>query len=301
MMDTHIPPDAATHLARPSASSVYARFLLIACFTAMVSACATPAQRMNDTATRLGYTRTTAMGPAFPEVIYEYNFSSTGQVLHVYLGGDGSPWLHRYWVSRDPTPRNPVMLKLMALDHAPSIYLGRPCYDGFANQAPCNPLLWTQARYSARVVDNMAAVLRKRLASGPFTGVMLFGYSGGGALAMLLAQRVPETRAVVTIAGNLDTDAWADYHGYSPLTDSLNPARSLPLAPSIVQLHIAGNRDTNVPPELTRRALKRQDRAHMVVMSGYDHACCWQRLWPYVLKGVGEGRPWAYLDMAASP
>ena len=215
-------------MTRPLASMHSARYLFLIFITAVMTACATPAQRMDDTATRLGYTRTTATGPVFPEVIYAHNLSSGGRILHVYLGGDGSPWQHRYWGSRDPTPRNPVMLKLMALYYAPSIYLSRPCYDGYAKQAPCNPLLWTQARYSSRVVNNMAVVLRKWMKSGNFKGAMLFGYSGGGALAMLLAQHVPETRGVVTIAGNLDTDAWADYHGYSPLTDSRNLAAAPP-------------------------------------------------------------------------
>lgn len=299
MMDPHYRTDKTTIAQRPPVPTGITRIFLLVFITAAITACATPAQRMDDTAAHLGYTRTTVTGPAFPEVIYEYNFSVPGRVLHVYLGGDGSPWLYRYWVSRDPTPRNPVMLNLMALDHAPSIYLSRPCYDGYASQAPCTPLLWTQARYSERVVANMTAVLQKILDADRFDGVVLFGYSGGGALALLLAERVPETRAIITIAGNLDTDAWTGYHGYSPLTDSLNPARSPPLAPSIVQLHIAGNKDTNIPPELTRRALEHQDHAHMVVLSGYDHHCCWQRIWPDVLKGVNEGKPWAYLGAAA--
>jgi pimeloyl-ACP methyl ester carboxylesterase len=50
----------------------------------------------------------------------------------------------------------------------------------------------------------MQAALERILASGHFDGVVLIGYSGGGTLAMLLAARVPETRGVITIAGNLD-------------------------------------------------------------------------------------------------
>lgn len=54
------------------------------------------------------------------------------------------------------------MLRLMALDPAPSVYLGRPCYHGLA--APCRARRsFGRARYSARVLDSMAAALRSLL------------------------------------------------------------------------------------------------------------------------------------------
>ena len=43
---------------------------------------------------------------------------------------------------------------------------------------------------------------------------------------MLLAERLEMTQAVVTIAANLDTDAWTELHGFSALEGSLNPAAS---------------------------------------------------------------------------
>ena len=70
----------------------------------------------------------------------------------------------------------------------------------------------------------MAAALSDILQRRPYQGLVLIGYSGGGVLAMLLAEQFPATQAVVTVAGNLDTDAWAIEHGYSPLRGSLNPA-----------------------------------------------------------------------------
>ena len=70
--------------------------------------------------------------------------------------------------------------------------------------------LWTSARYGDEAVASMAAALRPDLAmESGYDRVVWVGHSGGGALAMLLAERVPETTAVVTIAADLDTEAWA--------------------------------------------------------------------------------------------
>ena len=79
------------------------------------------------------------------------------------------------------------------------------------------------------MVASLAAALRRLVAVGGFERVLLFGHSGGGVLAVLLAPRVPETAGLVTVAANLDIDRWADLHGYPRLHQSLNPARQPPL------------------------------------------------------------------------
>jgi pimeloyl-ACP methyl ester carboxylesterase len=132
----------------------------------------------------------------------------------------------------------------------------------------------------------MAQVLRERLQYEGVKELVLFGHSGGGVLAVLLASRLPQTRAVVTIGANLDIDAWTDMHGYSRLGESLNPAVEPVLDSSIAQLHLIGGRDRNVPPRLLQPYLIRQPDAQVVVMPGYDHVCCWRDLWPKVLEWV---------------
>jgi pimeloyl-ACP methyl ester carboxylesterase len=221
--------------------------------------------------------------------IYRNRFSieRATDTLHVYLEGDGTPWVgnHRV-IAADPTPRSPLMLELMALDKQPAIYLGRPCYHGYATTPACNPMLWTDARYSERVVDSMAQVLRERLLYEDADNLILFGHSGGGVLAVLLAKRLPQTRAVVTVAANLDIDAWADLHGYSRLNGSLNPAVEPALDSTIAQLHLVGGRDRNVPPTLLHAYQSRQSFAQVIVIPDYDHVCCWGDLWPKVLEWV---------------
>ena len=201
--------------------------------------------------------------------------------LHVYLEGDGLPFRTPSRVSADPTPRNPLALRLLLRDPAPAVYLGRPCYHGQASAAGCSPRLWTDARYGDAVVSSMVAAL-SRLAEDE-RPLVLIGYSGGGTLAMLLAPRLGNRVRVVTIAANLDVSAWAVYHDFTPLTGSLDPADEAPLARRIAQLHLAGADDRRVPPWLVAPVVARQPNAELVVLPGFDHRCCWEAQWPALL------------------
>jgi len=222
-------------------------------------------------------------GTAFSHVVFEQT-RRPSRTLHVYLDGDGTPWL-AWRPAMDPTPRNPLLLRLMALDPNPSVYLGRPCYHGLSETPPCPSALWTEERYSEAVVSSMAAALRRVLQAGGFERLAWFGYSGGGVIAVLLAPRFAETTDLVTIAANLDIDAWADLHGYSRLTGSLNPARQPPMPARIRQRHYVGGQDRVVPKDVVARGPIDPDT--LVVIPSYDHTCCWETIWPAVLAEVG--------------
>jgi hypothetical protein len=253
----------------------------------MVSGCAgSPARRLDDEASGLGFSRHVLEGKGFEHVVYLNRESRDYPVLHVYLEGDGLPWIQQKWVASDPTPRHPVMLDLMSLDPFMSVYLGRPCYNGFAEKPPCNPGLWTHGRYSRAVIDSMADALVEVLRMTGLRRTMFFGYSGGGAIAMLLAERFPQTTAVVTIAGNLDTEQWAHHHHYSPLRTSLNPARRLPLPRGVHQLHLVGGSDRVVPPSIVTSMVGDQEGMEVRVIDGYDHRCCWRRIWPQIIAEI---------------
>ena len=224
----------------------------------------------------------TVPGTAFQHVVYRRG-AGPSRTLHVYVDGDGTPWRGRVAQS-DPTPRNPFMVDLMALDAAPSVYLGRPCYHGQAATPPCSVALWTAERYSAAVVSSMTAALRRIVGAGGVERIVLVGYSGGGVLAFLLASEVPETTDLVTVAANLDIDAWADLHDFTRLAGSVNPARRPPLPPAIRQRHYVGGRDQVVPRAVTARGPIPPDS--IVEIRGYDHVCCWKDLWPRVLASI---------------
>jgi hypothetical protein len=257
-------------------------FVLVACLAA---ACASPARRVHELAALNGFERAEVRGNEFVHVIYRRSAKGRASRIHVYVEHDGLPWATPTRVSSEPTPRDPLVLRLAVQDSASVIYLGRPCYFGLAQSARCSPSLWTRQRYSEAVVSSMAAALTAVLGHSPPELVFL-GHSGGATLAWLLAGRFPRSRAVVTVAGNLDVRAWAVLHGYTPLADSLNPADSPDLPPHVLQMHFAGSDDNVVPSRLVRDFVRRRPRGAFVEYPGFNHRCCWERVWPSILDDI---------------
>jgi hypothetical protein len=267
-----------TTLRRTALTALYGLICLTGC---------APARHSDELAASYGFARRVVTGTLFSHVLYRNHWppraEAAGGLLDVYLEGDGLPWRTRYAVSSDPTPRDPLALRLMRLDPAPAVYLGRPCYNGQAALPGCNPRMWTSGRYGVKVVASMEAALNRVMASGHFSGVILIGYSGGGTLAMLLARRVKATQGVITVAGNLDPARWVKLHHYSPLTESMDPVDESPLNSRIKQAHYVGRRDRNVPADLVRSVVERQPDASLVVIDEFDHRCCWEAVWPSII------------------
>lgn len=257
---------------------------------AMLTACAAPTVRNEQFAEAQGFQRQLVRGTDFTHRVYvsqgrDAVAGGRGDTWHVYIEGDGRPWRRPDVVASDPTSVRPLMLQLMALDRGPALYLGRPCYLG-QHDAACNPVLWTYGRYSAQVVDSLRAALRRLIAVYDIESLVLMGHSGGGTLAMLLAEQLAETRSVVTLAGNLDIDAWALRHSYTPLRYSLNPATRAPLPADIVQRHYVGEDDDNVPATLLQPVVNRQGNARLVVLQGVGHRRGWLLHWPEILASL---------------
>jgi pimeloyl-ACP methyl ester carboxylesterase len=219
--------------------------------------------------------------------VFEPTPARTGRRLHVYLEGDGHPRRAARFTPPDPTP-SPLMLRLQRLDTERSILLGRPCQHG---ATPCEPGTWTLGRYGEQVVSALTDALQSWLRRAPAEEVVLIGFSGGGTLAMLLAERVPEVVAVVTLAGNLDVAAWVRHHDYVPLRGSLDPARRPALPPRVLQQHHLAERDETVPPALVRDAIARQPGAAAHLHRGFDHRCCWEDAWPAILSELALALP----------
>lgn len=249
----------------------------------LIQGCASSSQRVDATARRLQLEPVRVSGVGFAHRAYVSQGVDSAPVVHVYLEGDGLPWVTRYRVSTDPTPRNPLALHLAARDPTPSLLLGRPCYYGISDPGRCSLSLWTSGRYSEDLVHSMVVALQRLLSAWPDRRIRLVGYSGGGALAMLMAERLSGVEAVVTLAANLDIDAWTDLHGYSRLAGSLNPAKRPLLPAHIRRTHLAGESDEKVPAKLIRAAAARDPRAMVHVLPGFDHRCCWVQRWTAIL------------------
>lgn len=260
------------------------RFLLVTASVVWFGGCALePSRELSVRADALGLTRGEISGVHFQHAVFWQKERQYATRLHVYLDGDGTPWVDGRHVATDPTPRNPLVLELMVRDPWPAVYLGRPCYHGSFADAGCEPYLWTHGRYSPLVVDSMAAALQGVIRRAGATEVVLIGYSGGAALGRLLAPKVPQTIALITVAGLHDTTAWTRHHGYLELKGSLNPARQPPLVAEVRQFHFFGGRDSNLPTSLIPPELL----GSIVVLPDFDHVCCWVEHWARLIGDVG--------------
>jgi hypothetical protein len=268
-----------------NAQVISCTFLIIFAGVFFIAGCTTLAEEFASKAAILNMKREVITGARFQHVIY-IKTGPLSKTLHIYLDGDGIPWIVGR-PSDDPTPRNPMVLQLMALDKAPAVYVGRPCYHGVKTTDVCSSRFWLEDRYSEEVVASLSTVVKKLLEQGSYEKVAWFGHSGGGALAVLLASRFPQTTSVVTVAANLDLVTWATYTSPNDLSGSLNPASLPPLSRLVRQRHYAGGKDSVVPPALMAKAASHLGSG-LIVLDDYDHVCCWEQIWSAVLDKLAE-------------
>ncbi len=179
-----------------------------------------------------------------------HKIARPGEPIHFYIEGDGLAWLSRTDLSMDPTPGNPVALKLAAEDHSSNIvYLARPCqHSSLMTDDLCkNPAYWSTRRFSEEVIAAENEAVDYFVKKSGAREITLSGYSGGGAVAVLVAARQSDVSFITTYAGNLDTDAFVRHHKVSPLTGSLNPRDFVDRVSHIPQKHYVGSKDKVIP------------------------------------------------------
>lgn len=213
--------------------------------------------------------------------------------LVVYIEGDGKAWQSRSRISKDPTPGDPVALRLALRDPAPAVvYVARPCqYVGDKLGRGCDPSLWTDGRYSREVVGAMNRAITDFKLS-PKQRLTLVGYSGGGVIATRVASRRLDVDDLVTVAAPLDVAAWTDYHGVSPLKDSLTRSERKAGQGTNRQLHFHGGKDLVVPPAVIEGYRRRAAGVdvHFITVPEFGHRCCWARDWPVLLSMLRQQR-----------
>jgi len=263
---------------------------LILLLIVVTASCATKPSRIPQIIAHYNLQEKTVSGGDYEHKIYN-NSTSAGDYVHVYIPGDGLPWIHGMIIASDPTSRNSLVLHMLGQDTNPALFLGRPCYYGLSESRNCNSDVWTFARYSENVVSSMSTALNRELKSYyPQKKVIIFGFSGGGALAVLMAARIPNTVAVVTVAGALNTDLWVKEHHYLAMNSSLNPYDMERFPEDILQFHLAGGKDDNVTAEITESYVERHG-GEIWRYPNYSHGCCWLDIWPGVLQAVHDRLP----------
>lgn len=249
--------------------------------------CSSAGQQLDRRAQAAGLQRIRAATGLFPSLIYmkraEGRVAASAALL-IFIEGDGIPWRNGREPSTDPTTREPMALEMLLRSPAPAAYVTRPCYQGLHSDK-CTVEQWTGARYSDEIVTSMADTVREAQRLSGAKQVSLIGYSGGGVLAVLIAERLEHVASVVTIAANLDTAAWTEHHQYLPLSRSLDPSRSKHEHPW-PEWHLQGANDVTVPSATTAAYFVRYPDARRQLIEGYDHVCCWLEDWEQLSSKV---------------
>ena len=208
-------------------------------------------------------------------------------ILRVYIEGDGYAWVNRTTPSEDPTPRNPLGLKLAAADPSPNVlYLARPCqYVGLQSAGICTTRWWTDKRFAPEVVDSMDEALTLFVRRYPGVRLELVGYSGGATIAALLAARRDDVNSLRTVAGNLDVAYVNALHHVTPMTQALSAIDVAAQLSSLPQVHFSGMEDTTVPVAVARRFQQASGSrcTSVVEVAGMGHGSDWAARWPMLL------------------
>jgi pimeloyl-ACP methyl ester carboxylesterase len=201
--------------------------------------------------------------------------------LTVYIEGDGARWRAANQPPADPTPENPLSLRLAIQDPAPAVaYIGRPCqYLDEDALGDCDPALWTRGRYSAEALKMVSDALDALVRTTGARQLTLIGHSGGGAMAALLAEQRKDVACLASVASPLDIAAWTETIGVSPLRTSINPFDGAARLRQVPQVHFTGAKDDVVPPSTIARFLKAVPKAREVRIEKFDHDCCWVDEW----------------------
>ncbi|MBT3068762.1 alpha/beta hydrolase [Rhodoferax sp. U11-2br] len=270
-------------MTRPSNPVVLATWLVICLLTACAG---DPNVHADAMAQPAGLQRNQVQAGAFVLTTYS-RITRIDQPLTVYIEGDGLAWRSRNQASDDPTPHRALGLSLAVADGTSNVvYLARPCqFTPMTANPRCAVTYWTDKRYAEEVVTSMNIAVTQYLQRLPGQRVNLVGYSGGGALAVLIAARRDDVASLRTVAGNLDHVAVNRLHQVSPMPVSLNAIDVAGRVATIPQLHISGDDDKVVPTSVTRTFVAAVGScAQLRVVEGMAHESDWAGKWPALLS-----------------
>ena len=218
--------------------------------------------------------------------------NNTKLPINVYIEGDGLAWFSRYELSTDPTPHEAIGLALAAQDTANNVlYLARPCQFNDFKTTPCDSVYWSNKRFSQKIVNVMNDELESFINSKNPQKIHLIGYSGGAAIAVLLAAQRNDVLSLRTVAGNLDQMYVNQFHHVNLMPESLNAIDVANKISNIPQLHFVGENDKVIPQEVSKRFINQQQfiqqkTAHCAAIVEVDaeHQKGWITQWQKLLQ-----------------
>lgn len=258
--------------------------VLIIALLLMLSGCSTPSKHADALAQSGHLKRELVYVDGFVLTSF-YRLTRPDLPLTLYIEGDGRAWESRNRPSTDPSPRKALGLALAARDPTANVvYLARPCqFTSMRDSQGCSAAYWTDKRYSEEVLAAMNHAVTHYVGAGQL--VNLVGYSGGGALAVLIASRRSDVISIRTVAGNLDHVAVNRLHGVSSMPESLNAIDVAQHVATIAQIHFSGANDKIVPLIIAQRFIETTGSgcASALVVANMTHESDWAQDWPELL------------------
>lgn len=231
--------------------SLFNNILVYFVFLLFLSSCTSHSTRQKTAdanADKYGFKSEIVKGGQFWLRTYQ-KITNPGLPFVFYIEGDGFAFKNKFTISDDPTPKNSMMIRMAGMDYRSNVvYIARPCQylEGGAMEH-CDYSYWTRKRLAPEVVDGMNEAITSIAKGQP---IDLVGYSGGGGIAVLIADRNKKVRSIVTVAGLLDHRLFTEQHKVPPMIGSLNPIDVAYRLRNIPQLHISGGKDEVVRPSI---------------------------------------------------
>lgn len=221
------------------------------------------------------------------ELMTYQRFKKSSENIRIYIEGDGRAWETRSRLSDDPTPSSPVALTLATADSSAAVvYIARPGQFPAPDSAGCGPTYWSTRRFAPEVVESFDKAINIFKDRTGAKNVELIGYSGGAAIAVLVAARRSDIVALRTVAGNLDPKALCSYHHVSRLDESMDPLDVAQKVANIPQRHFIGSKDKTVPASIAESFVKREGKKsceRITIVDGATHKDCWRERWKELL------------------
>lgn len=279
-------------------------YLFLASFLCLILSCSTPTskmvehtlpsstQRIVQQAQNQKFIAQRIPTPTFLMTIYQ-KFPSrtlpTDAIIHAYIEGDGNSWRTKYKLSNNPTPKQPLALKLAVADpHPYVVYIARPCqYTPLPLDKHCENKYWSSHRYAPEVITATNTVLNHLQAQIPQAQFVLIGFSGGASVAALVAAQRKDITGLITVAGDLNHVTLGKHHGTTPLHGSLNPSMKAAALHDLPQQHWSGAHDKIVPVWVGRDFVKAVNNPHCAqqhILPKATHHKGWVENWPRIIQ-----------------
>jgi len=213
-----------------------------------------------------------------------FDATADNKQMVVYIEGDGMAWISRDQLSNNPTPVQPIALKLASIDtNVNVLYIARPCqYLWPQKMNRCSSRYWSDKRGSEEVISSINQAISIVKQKQNISSIRLIGYSGGGGIAALIADRRADVSEFVSVSGNLNYKLFTQTHNLSPMNGSIDPITVANQIDSIPQIHYVGADDKIIPRQI---ALSFSDKVKVINNVSHDN---WPDKWAQILKTVNH-------------